>query len=184
MPKKVINLDGQDIDFEIKVSRRVKNLRLEMTSSGFIVVKPWLIPDLVVNAFINKNKEWMRKTWQRNKHRKSLPKVDPENLAIFKKRAAKILISRLEFFNQHYHYHYKSISIRNQKTRWGSCSRAKALNFNYNLISLPENLLDYVVVHELCHLKEMNHSAKFWKLVAKTIPDYLNRRRELANYSL
>jgi len=71
------------------------------------------------------------------------------------------------------------VSIRNQKTRWGSCSRQKNLSFSYRLFLLPPRFCDYVIVHELCHLKEMNHSPKFWALVARTFPDYKKLRREM-----
>ena len=64
------------------------------------------------------------------------------------------------------------ITIRNQKTRWGSCSSEKNLNFNWKLILAPPEVLDYVVVHELCHLKEMNHSKAFWDEVGKVMPEY------------
>ena len=67
---------------------------------------------------------------------------------------------------------YRNITIREQKTRWGSCSSEKNLNFNWKLILAPPEVLDYVVVHELCHLKEMNHSKAFWDEVGKVMPEY------------
>ena len=76
------------------------------------------------------------------------------------------------------HYHpftggcYRRITIRDQKTRWGSCSSTGTLSFNYRLMFAPPRVLDYVVVHELCHLTHMNHSREFWNLVSAVMPDY------------
>jgi len=74
---------------------------------------------------------------------------------------------------------FKRVAIRNQKSRWGSCSSQKNLNFNYRLCLLPSDIAEYIIVHELCHLQEMNHSVKFWRLVEKTIPDYKFRQKRL-----
>lgn len=71
------------------------------------------------------------------------------------------------------------VSIREQRTRWGSCSSRGNLNFNWKLVMAPVEVLDYVVIHELCHMKELNHSSNFWALVGKVCPDYKNYRKWL-----
>ena len=98
------------------------------------------------------------------------------------KELARVLVkAKLEHFNQHYGFKYNRISIRNQRSRWGSCSKQGNLNFNYRIIFLPPALADYLIVHELCHLQEFNHSRAFWALVTQTIPHYQTVRRELKN---
>lgn len=91
---------------------------------------------------------------------------------------------RLGYFNGIYNFTFNKIRIKSQRTCWGSCSAKGNLNFNYKLAFLPEKISDYVVVHELCHLEELNHSMKFWDLVGKTIPDYSDIRKELRRHSL
>ena len=184
MENQIIKLNGQEISYELRVSQRARGLRLEIGSSGLIIIKPRLIPTIFVEQFIKKQTAWIIKNLAKYGAAESLPAVSREELVILKKRAAKLLIARLEFFNQQYQFKYKSITIRNQKTRWGSCSKQGALNFNYRLAQLPPELLDYVAVHELCHLREMNHSSRFWSLVARTIPDYKARRRALQKFKL
>jgi predicted metal-dependent hydrolase len=96
-----------------------------------------------------------------------------------KEQAREMIRARLEHYNAFYNFSYKRIFIKNHKSRWGSCSKKGNLNFNYRLVHLPQHLADYVVVHELCHLGEFNHSKRFWALVEKTVPDWRERRREL-----
>ncbi len=100
----------------------------------------------------------------------------------YRKLALSIIKNRTEYWANVMHLQYNSITIRNQKTRWGSCSCKKNLNFNYRLIFLPVHLLDYIVIHELCHLKEMNHSKKFWLCVQELVPDYKNCIKEVRFY--
>ncbi|MFC1733456.1 M48 family metallopeptidase [candidate division KSB1 bacterium] len=97
----------------------------------------------------------------------------------YKKKAEEVIHDRLQFFNEHYGFKYNRVTLRNQKSRWGSCSYRKNLNFNWRLIMAPIEVIDYVVVHELCHLKEMNHSARYWKLVSETTPNYKETRKWL-----
>ncbi len=102
----------------------------------------------------------------------------------YKIKAHQLVRERLVYYNQFYQFKIGRISIRNQHTRWGSCSAKGNLNFNYRLVLIPEKLADYIIVHELCHLGEFNHSADFWALVAKAIPDYREARRELKKIKL
>ena len=97
----------------------------------------------------------------------------------YKKKAEEVIYDRLQYFNEHYGLKYNRVTFRNQKTRWGSCSSAKNLNFNWRLIMAPIEIIDYVVVHELCHLRHMNHSATFWKFVAEAIPNHKECRKWL-----
>lgn len=90
-----------------------------------------------------------------------------------------LALQRLELLNQIYNLQYQRLSIRCQKTRWGSCSRKGNLNFNYKIALLPARFADYILAHELCHLAEFNHSSRFWALVAKAVPDYKIIRRQL-----
>src|SRR3989338_7663039 len=90
----------------------------------------------------------------------------------YKELARALVKQKLAQYNQVYGFKINRVAIKNHKSRWGSASKKGNLNFNYRLVLLPEALADYVIVHELCHLKEFNHSKSFWGLVEKTIPNY------------
>ena len=96
-----------------------------------------------------------------------------------KEDARKLVLDRLGYWNKHYNYKYSRVSIRNQRSRWGSCSSKGNLNFNFRIVTLPPHLSDYIIVHELCHLGQMNHSQKFWDLVGRTLPNYEELMLEL-----
>ena len=108
-----------------------------------------------------------------------LPKGNKTDLKKYKTEAKKLVEEKILEFNKFYGFKYNRITIRNTKSRWGSCSTKGNLSFNYRIVMLPPVVADYLVVHELCHLGEMNHSAAFWALVARTVPDYKQRRKEL-----
>ena len=97
----------------------------------------------------------------------------------FKEEARVVIHSRLEYYNSFYGFAYNRVSVRNQRRCWGSCTSLKNLNFSYKLLFLPEHLRDYIIVHELCHLGELNHSKRFWALVSRQIPDYKIRRKQM-----
>lgn len=92
--------------------------------------------------------------------------------------------ARLAYFNQFYNFSYNKVFIKNQKTRWGSCSSKGNLNFSYRIIFLSPEAQDYLIVHELCHLKEFNHSQKFWDLVAKQVPNWQEIHQKLRRGSV
>jgi predicted metal-dependent hydrolase len=102
-----------------------------------------------------------------------------KHFTVHRETARELTLARLHHFNQHYGLTWNRVAIRNQRHRWGSCTSLRNLNFNYKLILLPSHLQDYIIVHELCHLAELNHGERFWALVAEQIPDYQIRVMEL-----
>lgn len=90
-----------------------------------------------------------------------------------------MVLAKIAYWNAQYGFTYNRIAIRNTRNCWGSCTSLKNLNFSYKILFLPEHLQDYIIVHELCHLQELNHKAEFWLLVAQTIPEYKECIKEL-----
>ncbi|MCA9392553.1 M48 family metallopeptidase, partial [candidate division WWE3 bacterium] len=99
-------------------------------------------------------------------------------------KAREIITRRVEYYAKKYNYSFNKLAIRNQKSRWGSCSKKGNLNFNYRIIFLPAKLRDYVIFHELCHLTELNHSKNFWLLVAREFPEYKDLRNQLSEFRI
>lgn len=113
------------------------------------------------------------------RRRRRQTRAEQTNYRAHKEVARSFVLERLSFWNAYYGFSIGRVSIKNQRTCWGSCSAKGNLNFNYKIAALPPYLADYVIVHELCHLGELNHSARFWDLVGKSIPDYAKRRAAL-----
>jgi predicted metal-dependent hydrolase len=172
------------INYTLRKSKRAKRMRLTVYCDGNVVVtmpNSFFWGESSAEKIIREKADWILSKiayFKKFKHQHFFQNSRREFLA--QKTAAKDLAERkISEFNKIYNFKFRKINIRNQKTRWGSCSKAGNLNFNYKIALLPERMADYIIVHELCHLGEFNHSSKFWNLVAQTIPDYKNIRREI-----
>ncbi len=175
------------IPYKLKRSKRAKRMRLAVYCDGSVVVTSPLGVELsLIEKFIADKKQWV---WDKIQFFKS---VDSKAIRTFshkdylenKDKALSLVEKRVEFYNKVYGFSYNKIFIKNQKTRWGSCSGKQNLNLNYKIIFLAPKYQDYIIVHEMCHLKEFNHSRKFWALVAKALPDYLDIKEELRSHEL
>jgi len=102
----------------------------------------------------------------------------------YKKMCRPVLVNQVDTFAALMRVQYQRITVKEQKTRWGSCSSLHNLNFNWKILLMPPAICDYVIVHELAHLKELNHSAAFWQLVETVLPDYQSRRSWLKKEGL
>ena len=180
--QKSIKIDNKDISYKIRKSNRAKRLRIAVyCDSSIIVTMPKGLTEKLIEKFLREKSTWLIEKieyFQKNKNQPFL-KYSKEDYLKNKDKAFEIVRRKVEYFSQIYKYEYNKISIKNQKTRWGSCSRKGNLNFNYKIIFLSEKQVDYIIVHEICHLKEFNHSRKFWNLVAKTLPNYYDIRKDL-----
>jgi len=182
--KKYITVNGQDIPIRSIVSKRVKYARIEIRENMEIVAKrPLWMSENMMDGFIVKKRRWIERALKSfaGKNTLGIPKHTKKEYARYKEKARKTIQERIDYFNSFYGFPYNKVFIRNQKTCWGSCTQRMNLNFNYKLIFLPQEIFDYVIVHEICHLKELNHSEKFWGLVSKAIPHYRRLRKELKN---
>ena len=179
-------------NINIKKSRTTKRLRIAVHADGRVVVSaPRLLPDIFVRRFINSKADWINSKLE---YFAKIRKIQPGFMVkpgmthrmtqANKEKALVLVYERLKHFNKFYNFTYNNVTVRNQKTRWGSCSRKKNLNFNYKILFLTPEQQDYIIVHELCHLEQMNHSKKFWELVVKQVPDYKKIRMSIKKYRL
>ena len=155
-----------------------KTLAIQVSASGQVTVRaPRTISDATIENFLTQKESWILKHLS---HAASEPDPSPgENRPLsdflrsyYMESARKKFKRKTAAYANKMDVTYGRITIREQKTRWGSCSSKGNLNFNWKLILAPPEVLDYVVVHEHCHLKEMNHSKAFWDEVGKVMPEY------------
>lgn len=180
--KKEIEIHKQKVKYTLKRSFRARRMRLAVYYNGSLVVTtPQNINQGIIEQFIIRKSQWIinKLEFFKSLSKKVVIKSSKKDFLQNKDNALSLATSRIEYFNKIYGFKFNKINIKNQKTRWGSCSRKGNLNFNYKIILLPQRLSDSIIVHELCHLGEFNHSRKFWNLVSKAIPDYLEIKNEL-----
>ncbi len=180
--QKNIELQEKTIPYTLKVSSRVRRLRLSIYRDGaFVVTAPRAISENIIEQFIVQKSQWIIKKLEYFKQFSGMVfmKSTKREFIEHKERARMVAETRIEYFNKFYNFSFNKITIRNQKTRWGSCSKRGNISFNYKIALLPEKMADYIIVHELCHLGEFNHSRNFWNLVAQTIPDHHEIRKDL-----
>lgn len=157
-----------------------RTIGLQITGDGRVVVRcPQRMSDREVEDFVASKLPWLRKHLQAQGNRPKFPPLGKEELRHLAEEAAKVIPRRVEHFAPLVGVTWGSITIRNQRSRWGSCSGKGNLNFNCLLMLAPPEVVDYVVVHELCHRKQMNHSPKFWAEVERVLPDYARHRQWL-----
>lgn len=164
--------------YEVRIIRSVrKTTALKITPDGKLEVRgPYGLTGAQVQRLLTEKAQWIEKHMKRmeeqKKQRRVIVPLTEEEIRSLAQQAAQVIPERAAFFAERIGVDYGRITIRNQKSRWGSCSSKGNLNFNCLLMLTPPEVLDYIVVHELCHRKEMNHSPKFWAEVERILPHY------------
>lgn len=179
-----MDLDKQpQIPLQVIRSAR-RTIAIQIKEDGAVLLR---VPSSVTNEeavmFASQHQDWILSHRHRaveNQRKKAV--YGEVEIREYKKSLRPLLESRADYFAGQLGVSFGRISIRDQKTRWGSCSSAGNLNFNWKLALVPPEVLDYVVVHELAHRLEMNHSASFWARVEQILPDYKKRRAWLKEY--
>ena len=170
------------MDYELIRSAR-RTIGAEIKNGRLIVRAPYLAPKGAVERFLRDNQSrlesLLEKAREREEKKAAVAKLTPEEIRALADEARKTIPARCAYFAPLVGVTYGRITIRTQRSRWGSCSAKGNLNFNCLLMKAPPEVLDGVVVHELCHLKEMNHSARFYAEVTRVLPDYKKRRKWL-----
>lgn len=198
-----LNINGVVIPYTLVKSSRRRSISIQIGAGGKMTVRtPYFLSKEMIERFLWEKQDWIYKHYIEAVRKAAesggygfgsgvdgsgdgdlrapiRANEDPALVNKHKKYARKIFEARVAYFQQFTGGEYTSITIRDQKTRWGSCSGRGTLSFNWRLILAPPEILDYVVVHELCHLTHMNHSKEFWGLVSKVLPDYKVRRKWL-----
>ncbi|MCH8741670.1 M48 family metallopeptidase [Patescibacteria group bacterium] len=179
--KREIIIHNKTVSYILCKSKRARRVRLVVHCDGSIIVTtPYDISENVAERFIKDKAKWIfTKLSFFKKYNGKLTSKNHTDYLKYRDKVQRLAEDRVEYFNEIYNFKFNRINIRNQKTRWGSCSKKRNLSFNYKILFLPSHIFDYIITHELCHLKEFNHSRKFWNLVAETIPNCSEIKKDL-----
>ena len=157
-----------------------KTFSLSVKGGILTVRAPRKMPVKIIDSFIEKHAEWIEKHLESEKARcAKFDDITEEDIKRLKREAKNYLIDKTQYFANIMGLKYGRITITSAKTRFGSCSSKGNISYSYRLMLYPEAAREYVVVHELAHLREMNHSNKFYDIIEKVLPDYKERRRML-----
>ena len=163
------------MEYTLIKSRR-KTIAVQVTDRGVIVRAPKHTTRREADAFVQKHEDWIRKQFKKREQNRmeaaAVQKLTPGELAALYEQAREVLPDRVRHFAALLGEPYGRVTIRCQRTRWGSCSTKRNLNFNCLLMLTPREVIDAVVAHEVCHLKEMNHGAVFYAHVLRLCPEY------------
>ena len=174
--------------YEIQVIRsNRRSIALEIRPDLEILVRaPYRASDREIQQFVSEKSDWLekhlaivRRRREELESRFKEPALTMDEVRSLAEEATRVIPERVRYFAPIVGVDYGRITIRNQRTRWGSCSGRGNLNFNCLLMKTPPEVVDYVVVHELCHRKELNHSPRFWAEVERVLPEYKKARRWL-----
>lgn len=153
-----------------------KTISIQIKADGIYVRAPLRMSDVEIECFLDSKIDWIRKHLRIVAEQKAVAKnLQPysyEEMRNLASKALQVIPERVKYYASIIGVDYGNITIRNQRTRWGSCSSKGNLNFNCLLMLLPDDIMDSVIVHELCHRKHMNHSPQFYAEVEKAFPDY------------
>ena len=150
-----------------------KTISLEISRDGDVIVRaPRRMPERQIKRFVADKSAWLAKHLAKRAAQPKEQAFTPDEIEHLTAQAREILPPLVAQYAAMVGVSYNRVTVRHQLTRWGSCSRQGNLNFNCLLMCVPSAVRDYVIVHELCHRKELNHSVRFWAEVARVMPDY------------
>jgi predicted metal-dependent hydrolase len=171
--QKIFEVAGKSITVSYRKIKKAKGIRIAISSGEKVTVTgSSYVSFRSLERFFLTHQDWAEKKLSHFQlYPNTTHKLSQEDYQEKKETARKLVHTKLTQWNERYQFSWKRVTIRNQSTRWGSCSSAGTLSFHAAIVDLPEDLQDYLIVHELCHIKAMNHSEKFWTLVEHTLPE-------------
>lgn len=167
------------MEYKVIYSNR-RTLAVCIKDGELIVRSPYGVERKIIEKELLSHREWIEKhLLKQEKKKERFEGLTDKDIADLRKKARLVLTEKTKYFSEIMGLKYGRITITGAKTRFGSCSSKGNISYSWRLMLYPEEAIDYVVVHELSHLKEMNHSDKFYRIIEKVLPDYKERRKFL-----